>query len=1067
MKAQFLKIAGVKSEREFYKRFPTEESFFKAFPEALKSAQMGVTVPGIVDGMGMGMSGIDGTNYDGFNEQLIPLNNPYSQQAQLAKMSNMTIPNTNPTQFLPTQNNSSELLNKVNLPGVAGGIMKGTSQIKSQKQKLNEAKQTNQLSGIYKTLSGIREKQPERRYVRPEDSLINPDQLYPSTGVGTNVLAKNGKNIDSYQFGGELASIFSQGGLENIANSGIIDKGMSAIFPGIDDNGGATIGGTLGGTAGTLIGGPIGGTIGKTAGKLIGGAFDKTGKKIKKEQKQTQDNLSAMMINNGATGMHQANFSYMEDGGLIPLMEEGGELQTHWGGHAETVSQNPYLEDGGETIMFRGNSHDEADNNGNTGIGITYGNSPVEVERGEPATKINDELVVYGNLQIPNQYVELFGDDKAKGKKFKNYVKEISKDEEKQNKFLEKSITQLDELNPSDPFDKLKFNALKSNVLGANAKLKDIAEKKKIAANLQEAINTTAEEYGVEADALAKGKLKPISNSNTNMAKDGITKKKTSSKLDNTHQSLNELTQILANKGIDFNVTSGYRKGEKTAQGRTSRHAKGEALDLTFPKLGKDAYNQLLNDPEVAKFMYDNGLTVIDEYDPNTLNKTKGSAPHLHIGFDKGTETADRFRKHYLSKYSTTTSETTNPEFLIKGNQKGAIDYNDRSTTSNDIWKGDNYKNQWIPKVNKAINDPEIANKLISQIENYSGQDADDVKYQLSKAKSKEEKLKIINDLATDELLGPFHKLVNDSIDVASSPKYLNSGEVTGLPEMVISSKKTTPVKKEEPKKSKLMDVISSVIPYIRPSDAETLDYNQLLGEMYALGNNQLEPVQAQSYQPQLKNPYDISLQDILNENQADYRAQQRMVGNNPTAQAMLNAQKYAANQKVLGEQFRLNQANKDQVYSGNIATLNDARLKNLEIYDQQYDRQASAKANTKATTQAALNSISSKYLQNGAANKKLQIYENLYGFRFDDQGRAINQNGPVKFNSPQITDGQDIPIYDNDGNIVGYKRTNNQQTINSVRTLPINPEKTTNTKSKGKNGINLNSSIVKAMKNL
>ena len=1076
MKAQFLKIAGVKSEREFYQKFPTQESFFKTFPEALKSAQMGTNVPGIVDEMGMGMPGIEGTNYDGFNEQLIPLNNPYSQQAQLAKMSNMTIPNTNPTQFLPTQNNSSELLNKVNLPNVAGGIMKGISQIKAQKQKLNKAKQTNQLSGIYKTLSGIREKQPERRYVRPEDSLINPDQLFPSTGVGTNVLAKNGKNIDSYQFGGELSNVFSQGGLENIANSGIIDKGMSAIFPGIDDNGGATIGGTIGGTAGTAIGGPIGGMIGKTAGKLLGSAFDKTGKKIKKEQKQTQDNLSTMMINNGATGMHQANYSYMEDGGLIPLMEEGGELQTHWGGHAETVSQNPYLEDGGETIMFRGNSHDESDNNGNTGIGITYGNSPVEVERGEPATKINDELVVYGNLQIPNQYVELFGDDKAKGKKFKNYVKEISKDEEKQNKFLEKSITQLDELNPLDPFDKLKFNALKANVLGANTKLKDIAEKKKIAANLQEAINTTAEEYGVEADALSKGKLKPISNSNMNIAKDGITKKKNNSNEGDVHQKLNELTQILANKGIDFKISSGYRKGAKTSTGRDSQHGKGGALDITFPKLGKEAYNKMINDPDIAKFVYNNDLTILDEYDPKTLSQTKGSGGHLHFGFDKGTKLSDKFRKEYISKYpSTTTAETTNPEYLIKGNQKGAIDYNDRKTTSNDIWKGDNYKNVWVPKVNSAINNPQVADRLISQIENYSGQDADDVKYQLSKAKTKEEKLKIINNLATDELLGPFHRLVNNAIDVASSPS--NPGVVPNnnefakdaeLPETVITKKKTLEIPKETPKKdNKLLNVLSSVIPYIRPSDAEALDYNQLLGEMYALGTNQLEPVQAQTYQPQLRTPYDISLQDILNENQADYRAQQRMIGNNPAAQAMLNSQKYAANQKVLGEQFRLNQANKDQVYSGNIATLNDAKLKNLAIYDQQYDRQASAKANTKATTQAALNSISSKYLQNDAANRKLQIYENLYGYRFDDQGRAVNQNGPAVFNSPQITDGQDIPIYDNDGNIVGYKRAGKQQTIDSVRTLPINPEKTTNTKSKAKNGKNLNSSIVKAMKNL
>lgn len=1068
MKAQFLKIAGVKSEREFYKKFPTEESFFKAFPEALKSAQMGTNIPGIVDGMGMGMPGIESTG--NMFEELVPINNPFSTQSIVNNMANkLPIPSTS------SVDNSPSGLEKVGsqLPGVAGSIIKGIGQIKAQKQKLKKAEQMNQLSGIYRTLSGIREQQPERRYVRPEDSLINPDQLYPSTGVGTNVLAKNGKSIDSYQFGGELSNLFSQGGLENIANSGIVDKGMSALFPDMADSGGATIGGAIGEAAGNFIPIPVvGPMIGKTVGKIAGTLLDTTGKKIKKYNKDTENNLTTMMVNNGATGMHQANYSYMEDGGLIPLMEEGGELQTHWGGYAETVSQNPYLEDGGETIMFRGNSHDESDNNGNTGIGITYGNSPVEVERGEPATKIDDELVVYGNLKIPNQYVELFGDDKAKGKKFKNYIKEISKDEEKQNKLLEKSITQLDELNPSDPFDKLKFNSLKSNVLGANTKLKDIAEKKKIAANLQEAINTTAEEYGVEADALAKGKLKPISNSNMNIAKDGITKKKNNSNEGNVHQNLNQLTQILANKGIDFNITSGYRKGEKTAQGRTSRHATGEALDITFPKLGKEAYNKMINDPDIAKFVYDNGLTVIDEYDPNNLSQTKGSGGHLHFGFDKGTKLSDKFRKEYISKYpSTTTSETTNPEYLIKGNQKGAIDYNDRKTTSNDIWKGDNYKNVWIPKVNSAINNPQIADRLISQIENYSGQDADDVKYQLSKAKTKEEKLKIINDLATDELLGPFHKLVNDSIDIASSPNNNEFAKDIELPETAITKKKTSGIPKEAPKKdSKLLNVLSSVMPYIRPSDAEALDYNQLLGEMYALGNNQLEPVQAQSYQPQLRTPYDISLQDILNENQADYRSQQRMIGNNPAAQAMLNAQKYAANQKVLGEQFRLNQANKDQVYSQNINTLNDAKLKNLAIYDQQYDRQASAKANTKATTQAALNSISSKYLQNDAANKKLQIYENLYGYRFDDQGRAVNQNGPAVFNTPQITDGQDIPIYDNDGNIVGYKRAGNQQTINSVRTLPINPEKTTNTKSKGKNGkngINLNSSIVKAMKNL
>ena len=1053
MKAQFLKIAGVKSEREFYQKFPTQESFFKAFPEALKSAQVGTNIPGIVDGMGMGMPGIESTG--NMFEELTPINNPFSTQSIVNNMANKLPVNT-----ASSIGGNTSGLDKVGsqLPGLAGSVIKGISQIKAQKQQLKKAKQTNQLSGIYKNLSGIREKQPERRYVRPEDSLINPDQLYPSTGVGTNVLAKNGKNIESYQFGGELSSIFSKGGLENIANSGIVDKGMSALFPDMADSGGATIGGAIGEAAGNFIPIPgVGSMIGKTVGKLIGGAFDKTGKKIKKEQKQTQDNLSTMMINNGATGMHQANYSYMEDGGLIPLMEEGGELQTHWGGHAETVSQNPYLEDGGETIMFRGNSHDESDNNGNTGIGITYGNSPVEVERGEPATKINDELVVYGNLST-DKFQDLLGKE-AKNKKFKTLVSDWTKDEEKQNKFLEKSITQLDELNPLDPFDKLKFNALRANVLGANSKLKDIAEKKKIAANLQEAINTTAEEYGVEADALAKGKLKPISNPNMNIARDGIIKKKNNSNEGDVHQKLNELTQILANKGIDFKISSGYRKGAKTSTGRDSQHGKGGALDITFPKLGKEAYNKMINDPDIAKFVYNNGLTILDEYDPKTLSQTKGSGGHLHFGFDKGTKLSDKFRKEYISKYpSTTTPETTKiPKDNVKSinvaqkpnyiqhNTNGL--YGDISTNNVEQLKANNPWYDW---------------------DGFNPNSEEDVMNFQNEANKMLNKLGISERLDIDGKLGKHTASI--SVGYGNDLQNNNDEFAKGieLPETVITKKKTSGIPKETPKKdSKLLNVLSSIIPNIRPSDAESLDHNQLLGEMYALGTNQLEPVQAQTYQPQLRTPYDISLQDILNENQADYRSQQRMIGNNPAAQAMLNSQKYAANQKVLGEQFRLNQANKDQVYSGNIATLNDANLKNLAIYDQQYDRQASAKANTKATTQAALNSISSKYLQNDAANRKLQIYENLYGYRFDDQGRAVNQNGPVKLNSPQITDGQDIPIYDNDGNIVGYKRAGKQQTIESVRTLPINPEKTTNTKSKAKNGKNLNSSIVKAMKNL
>tara|TARA_R110000868_G_scaffold47109_1_gene154958 strand:+ start:95 stop:1513 length:1419 start_codon:yes stop_codon:yes gene_type:complete len=45
MKAQFLKIAGVNSEEEFYNMYPTEDAFFQNYPEARQMAHGGATYP--------------------------------------------------------------------------------------------------------------------------------------------------------------------------------------------------------------------------------------------------------------------------------------------------------------------------------------------------------------------------------------------------------------------------------------------------------------------------------------------------------------------------------------------------------------------------------------------------------------------------------------------------------------------------------------------------------------------------------------------------------------------------------------------------------------------------------------------------------------------------------------------------------------------------------------------------------------------------------------------------------------------------------------------------------------
>ena len=781
MKAEILKIAGVKSEKDFYKKFPTEESFMAKYGKQIKKLQQG--------GATAMMNKLAGSNAFAAGVQSL------------------------------------------------GDVVSGVQDMKAEKENMLKSKQMAGVTNVGLQASMTRPEQVQKKYVRPEDNINTGQEFFPIYGTGT-VLAKNGTEIantfapntiytdlEEAQNGlsnfktnpdfmkmatgknavaGEQSDIFNfaeQGGGNALAQ---VTAGLGSP-KGYGVTGAGKIGGGIGSVAGTLLGGPVGGMIGKFAGQTLGNLVG--GKNVKQTEafnKQTDQNITAMALGQGAQGLQGQNASYMRDGGIAnpqiinqfgnyrlsqllqpdPTMDTlragghlksytppseramytgreqfamGGDLETHWGGYAEPMSYNPYLPEGGETVMFRGKSHDESDGKGNTGIGITYGDSPVEVERGEPAVQLrngsdgDNSLTVFGNLPVTSIGASIIGDDKAKNKKFKNVVADLSKKEQKQNKIVEKSTEKLDDLQVINPQDLLTFEAQKANILGANMNLKDIAKKKQDLAALQSAINDTAEEYGLVADDLAKGKVK--------QAKKGSSIKKA-------------------------------QDGSSIAEMRAFK-----------PTLG--------NLPQIEPF--------------STAAKEDGK-------FD-------------------------------------------------------------------------------------------------------------------------------------------------------------------------LMTIANQVLPYLRPTDAEALDPRQLSGEMLALAQNQVEPVQAQTIQPQLAVPYDVSLQDIINENEADYRAAVRSGGYNPAFLSFLNAQKYGANQKVLGEQFRLNQAMRDKVFDENRKMLYQTGVQNLGIFDQQYGRQQEALSKTKATTQAALNSISAKYLQNQAENRNLQTYENLYNYRFDPRFRAMNMNPLAQFN--------------------------------------------------------------------
>ena len=1011
----------------------------------------------------------------------------------------------------PDNNLSSKLGGLNKMLGPIGGIIEGIDALKAESAAADRARQSSELSSLQLKASTTRPEQRERKYVRPEDVVNTGEAFFPIYGVGTNVLARNGARLQeggmiggnptevqntygngnslyddlgyiplidenqekSFRQGGTLHQ-FQYGGYANsqdyynqiIASgksTGIMSGGdstakgaagggtdwgaISNVASGVGQEvmGGQNAGGQIGGEIGGAIGsafGPAGQAVGNFVGTIAGNALDPYQRRMKNDMARTRRNVQNVAMNQIAPSIQAGYASHMKDGGWVsndwtpqviakfgeldaqdyarfahkdefragghlksytPPSERametfamGGELETHWGGYAEPMSYNPYLPGTGETVMFRGKSHEEYSPNGETGIGITYGGNPVEVERGEPMVELEEggvvdpetgevqkSGVVFGNLKIPNQYLNLLGDPKAKDKKFKNYVADLSKEEEKQNKLISKSTDELNALDIKSSFDRLKLASLEANIKGGNMKLKDIADKKINAAGLQNAINDTAEEYGLVADDLARGKVK--------FDKEAMT----------TREARLGAAISKAKDGVTTTT-------EQTTFTPTFRSDK-EALDAGYKKVG----NEYIKVTQSTK----------------KTTKEKKSAKAM-----------DNIPKQSIDKATGLYGGVTPEEFKA---------FKDRNSWYN--WEG------FDPNDQNDVNDfAKAFNAKAAEI----GSSARILSDELDSAKK--------------PIPGGKTRFVGKQLTSAS----LNTEkEETPIGEFVIDTAKVEPIPDTKPipyKRSPWIDFGNQVLDYIRPTDQEPFNYDQLMGEMYALSTNQLEPVQAQLYKPELGVPYDISYQDILNENQADYRAAQRMMGYNPAAQANLNANKYMANQKVLGEQFRANQAMKDKVYGENRNILNQAKLTNLGILDKQYERQSQAMSNTKATTQAALNSISDKYAKNRLENKTLGIYENLYKYRYDDKGRAINMNGIFQPNIPTVGSmtgtQRQVPVY-KDGKIHHYQleEYDPNNTTTETTTAPYQtPGIVAAKKSGGKvTKNNKNSSIVKAIKNL
>ena len=481
-----LKLSGAKDIDSFYKMFPDEDSFMKVHGAAFKKAMRGAKV----------------------------------KKAQVG----MTMPTMDYIAPIPTQQLASQLDTKT-LAGVsngfdfgamagpamniAEGLVKGFQQLKDEKRKLQEATQWKKVSDVTLQASQLTPERIEREYVRPDDIVNAGDEFFPVYGVGKGVLAKKGAKIPKAQFGDILQGIGSER-LTNFATQ--LSGGESA---------GATFGGVAGDIVSMIPGvGPIVGTLAKPVLSAVGNLIDTNPEKIKKQQDAFESNIGKMAMAKGAQNLFNMNNAHMANGGQVPSHNIDG-LQVYEGS-AEQVSP--------DFVKFNGPSHAEG------GMNITYGNNPVEVEGGEYATETpNEELVILGDLKNP-----------MTGRMFKRDAAILAKNTAKETKKLRTLVEKAGDMKVTRPIDKIAIDTVGLMADASRKKLREYDETKNSYIAMQEAMNKTADEMGLDAKSLSMGKVK--------RAKKGATISKA--------QSGDTFKKIQQN-AIDVNVPHFYYNGVK------------------------------------------------------------------------------------------------------------------------------------------------------------------------------------------------------------------------------------------------------------------------------------------------------------------------------------------------------------------------------------------------------------------------------------------------------------------------------------------------------------------------
>ena len=1043
-----LKIAGVKSEKDFYKKFPTEESFMAKHGAKLKKAAMGKSmvdkqlhqltewegVPKAYGGIdiGIGMN----TPKQNFNKYLQVTNqfglNPDGtlrtvgdsfNNAAIAKYSGQQAASNMASEYATPSADQLLGKNAINSGaaakgtdwagigtaaiGALPGIISGVGAIQQQATDIAKADRASRLATLANEAAGKREK-VKRKYVRPEDFLVQPGQLGNPYGSGTNYLAKNGKmiggNPTEIQNIYNPGDIYTDGGYEPIESKNLKQYKQGGDLPKAElgeyfqDSGQAQIGSSVGTAAGTLLGGPLGGIVGGMLGKVVGNLFG--GADDARRLKRFQDEASSQSSQAAWQGTMQNQFgAYLKDGGNV-----GDEYK--W--VSNTWQPQVIAKFGDYDVKDLLKPPHDADM-------LRSGGPLAQVHYTPPSA----EAMFTGRPDMPHAQ---FGF--AMGAVNKDLIN-IVQNSEQANKLKSAvssgmfdnggRMTSTNMMFDTDRYPAAKFGK-ESNMSG-------------------------------DLEVIDGGKAETISY-NPFLPDGGETVMFKGRSHDNGGIPIN-----FGENGVEV-------EGGEPAVKLQDGGKENNMVVFGNIKINKNIAN-LMGDPKAKDMKFKTYIADVAKNDAkqqkkiskatDIINNASNNSKSGHLAMITG-----KLMKDGAEQWQKINAEKIKQAGIV---QNAILDTaSELGVKSDELAEGKIEKEKdprMMAKYGKKLKKAQSGDYEVlgPQFDSFDYTEVEPVTY-----------VPTSSNITGIDIFGNYTGPQEPFVSVE------NTGAGFGKKALGALSKGTEAVggalKKYGPA------LLSNIAPWLRPSNAnEMLPPDQLYPEYLALATNQLEPVQAQTYQPMLDTPMDISLNDQLNAVDAQSRAAIRAAGNNPAAQAMIMAQSLEAKNKVLGEQTRINAANKMETYNRNRAALNDAQLKNLQILDQQYVRQAQAKSNTKEQALAAVSSIAAKTAQQRAANRKLAVLENMYGFRFSPSGRAINMNAPAQFNlfgNPSATKNRGLApdmafTYDESGNIVGTRKvpkSSNPSMDEIDDAFQKNGGKTSKKNTR-------NSSIVKALKNL